>query len=65
MYAVHVKRTGTKLIYDKFRPERRYAVYDGEDSMGELLIAVKYGAPLSPFLSSAQLPPADYVAQSK
>lgn len=51
MYAVHVKRTGTKLICDKFRPERRYAVYDREDSMGELLIAVKYGAPLSLSLS--------------
>lgn len=44
-YAAHVKRTGTKLICDKFQPERRYVVYDREDSIGELLIAVKYGAP--------------------
>lgn len=46
-YAAHVKRTGTKLICDKFRLGCRYAIYDREDSIGELLIAVKYGAPHS------------------
>jgi len=33
-YAARVKRTGMKLIRDKFRPGRRYAVYDREDSIG-------------------------------
>lgn len=54
-YAAHVKCTGTKLICDKFWPKRRYTVYDREDSIGELLIAVKYGAPHSCATSTRRL----------